>query len=77
MIGYLKKVLKSLFLILPKRKDYVKTFKVEDGDSDKNNKFMFLATDEEKLLQEHKTIWTKIEQLKNIELNALPFNDQR
>ena len=28
--------------------------------------------DDEKLLENHKTVWIKIEDLKNIELNALP-----
>ena len=41
---------------------YVKTFKVKD----KNNKLMPLCIDDEKLLEKYKTIWTKIEDLKNI-----------
>ena len=45
---------------------YVKTFKVKDGD--KNKKLMFLCASDKKLLEKHKTIWTKIEALKNIEL---------
>ena len=35
-----------------------------------NNKFMSLRIDDEKLLEKYKTIWTKIENLKNIKLNA-------
>ena len=31
----------------------------------------------EKLLEKYKAIWTKIEDLKNIELNALPVFDDR
>ena len=33
--------------------------------------------DNEKLLEKNKTIWTKIEDLKNIELKALPAYDDR
>ena len=56
---------------------YVKTFKVKDRDKNKNNKLMSSHTDDEKLLQKYKAIWTKIEDLKNIELNALPVYDDR
>ena len=41
----------------------VKTFKVED----KINKLMSFCTDDEKLLEKYKAIWTKIEDLKKIE----------
>ena len=50
---------------------YVKIFKNKDEDKDKNNKLMSFCTDDEKLLEKSKTIWTKIEDLKNIKLNAL------
>ena len=33
---------KPLVLIMPKMSGYVKTFKVKEGDKDKNNKFVFL-----------------------------------
>ena len=56
---------------------YVKTFKVKEGDKDKNNKSMPFCIDDEKLLEKYKTIWTEIEDLKNIELNALPVYDDR
>ena len=46
---------------------YVQIFKVKEGDKDKNNKL-----NDEKLLEKYKSIQTKIEGLKNIELNALP-----
>ena len=49
----------------------VKSFK------DKNNKMKFLRIDDDKLLEKYKTIWTKIEDLKNTELNALPIYDNR
>ena len=52
---------------------YVKTFKVED----KINKLMSFHTVDEKLLEKYKTIWTKIQDLKNIKLNALPVYDDR
>ena len=54
---------------------YVKTFKV--GDKDKSNKLMSFHIDDKKLLEKYKAIWTKIEDLKNIELNALPVYDDR
>ena len=49
----------------------------KDGDKDKNNKLMSFRIDDEKLLEKYKAIWTKIEDLKNIELNALPVYDDR
>ena len=33
--------------------------------------------DDEKLLEKYKAIWSKIEDLKNIKLNALPVCDDR
>ena len=65
LIGYLDEVIRPLVLILPKITGYVKTFK------QKNNKLISLRIDNEKLLRKNKTIWTKIEDLKNIELHAL------
>ena len=38
---------------------------------------MSLHMGDEKLLEKYKTIWTEIEDLKNIELNALPVYDDR
>ena len=49
---------------------YVKTFKVRDGDKDKNKKLLSFRIDDEKLLEKYKTIWTKIEDL-NVKSNAL------
>ena len=68
MIRYLDKVIKLLVLILPKMDGSVKTLKVKD----KNNKLMYFHINDEKLLGKYKTVGTKIEELKNIELNALP-----
>ena len=52
---------------------YVKTFKVKEG----NNKIMSFRIDDEKLLEKYKAIRIKIEDLKNIKLNALPVHDDR
>ena len=45
---------------------YVKTFKVKEGDKDKNNKSMSFRIDNEKLLEKYKAIWAKTEAFKNI-----------
>ena len=50
---------------------YVKTFTVEN----KINKLISVRIDNEKLLEKYKAIWTKIENLKYIELDALPVDD--
>ena len=62
---------------MPKISGYVKTFKVKEEDKDKNNKLMSFHIDDEKLLEKYKDIWTKIEDLKNIKLNALPVYDDK
>ena len=36
-----------------------------------------MRIDDDKMLQKYKNIWTKIEDLKNIKLNALPVYDKR
>ena len=56
---------------------YVKRFKVQTGDKDKNNKLLLFRIDDEKLLEKYKTIWGKIEDLKNIDLNTLPVCGDR
>ena len=56
---------------------YVKTFKVKDGDKDKNNKLMSFSIDEEKLFEKYKAIWTKFEDSKNSYLKTLPVYDDR
>ena len=38
---------------------------------------MSFCIDDEKLIEKYKTIWTKIEDLKRIELSALPVYDDR
>ena len=42
-----------------------------------NSKSISFLIDDEKLLEKYKTIWTKIKNLKNIELNALGAYDDR
>ena len=77
LIWYLDKAIRSIVLIKHKMRGYVKTFKVKDGDKDKNNKLMSFCVDDEKLLEKYKAIWTQIEDLKHFELNALPVYDDR
>ena len=52
---------------------YADTFKVKVGDKDKNDKLKYFSIDDEK----YKTIQTKIENFKNIELDALLVQDDR
>ena len=46
-----QKLIRPLILRMPKISGYVTTFKVQDGDKDKNNKLMSFRTDDEKLLE--------------------------
>ena len=58
---------------------YVRTFKNKDGhkDKNKNKKFMSFSINDDTLLKKYKTIWAKIEDLVNLELNVLfVFNDR-
>ena len=66
-------VQKRTILTLPKMNGYIKTFK--DKDRNKQNKLMFFRIDDEKLLEKCKIICTKIKDVKNIKLNALPVYD--
>ena len=77
MIRSLDKAIRSLVLIMRKVNEYIKTFKVKEGDKDKINKLIFLRVHDEKLLKNYKTIMTKIEDLKNIKLNALLVYHER
>ena len=73
-----KKLLKMLrLIIMPEMKEYVNAFKVKNGDKDKHNKLMSFHIVDEKLLQKYKGIWTKIEDIKNIKLNAITVYDER
>ena len=38
---------------------------------------MYLRLDNKKLLEKYETIWTRIEELKNYELNSLPVYGDR
>ena len=55
----------------------IKIFKFKYGDKYKNNKLMSFHIDDDTLIEKYKPIWTKIVDLKNIELNALPLYDDR
>ena len=55
----------------------LKHLKLKMEITDKNNKLMSFGIDYKKLLEKYKAIWTKIEGLKYIELNALPVYDDR
>ena len=76
-IGYLDEVIRPLVLILLKMSKYVKNFIDKGGDENKNNKLMSLCIDDDKLLEKYETIWAKIEDFKNIELDTLPIYDDR
>ena len=67
------KAIKPLDLIMPKISGYVKKIKVED----KINKLVSFLIDDDMLLEKYKSIWIKIENLRNIELNALPVYDDK
>ena len=43
--------IRPLVLIMPKISGYVKTFKVKEGDKNKNNELMSFRIDDEKLLE--------------------------
>ena len=58
-------------LILAEISGYVKIFKVKDGNKNQNTKLMSFRMDDDNLLEKHKTIWNKIEDFKNIELQSL------
>ena len=77
--GYSGDVIWPFVLILPKMSGYVRTFKNKDGhkDENKNKKFMSFSINDDTLLKKYKTIWAKIEDLVNLELNGLfVFNDR-
>ena len=69
----------SLVLMLTKMSAYVKIIWDKDGDKDKNknNELTSSRLDNNKLLEKYKTIWTKTEVLKIIELNALQIQGGR
>ena len=77
LIEYLGEVTTPLVLTLSKVSEYIKTFKDKGGEKNKNNKLLFLSTDNDKLLEKYKNIWTKIEDLINIEVDVLPVYDNK
>ena len=77
LIRYLDKAIRPLVLIMPKMSGYAKTFKVKEGDKDKNNKLMSFGIDDEKLLENYKAICAKIGDFKNIKFKVLPVYDDR
>lgn len=58
-------------MIFSKIDECVKTFK------DKNDKLMSFRIGNDKILENYKIIQTRIEKLKNIDLNCLPVYDVR
>ena len=63
--------IRPFVLISAKINGYVNFF------TDKNNKLMSLSVDDDRLLEKYETFWTKIEDLKNIELKTLQVYDDR
>ena len=68
-IGYLDKTMRLLVLIMPKMSGYLRHLKLKNETINK----CFFRLDDEK----HKAIWTKVGDLENIKLNALPVYDDR
>ena len=66
LIGYSYEVIRTLVSVLSKLSGYIKTSKDKGVDKNENNKLMSLHIGNDKLLEEYKTIWSKIEDLKNI-----------
>ena len=77
LIRHLDHVIETLIFILPKMSGYVMKFKEKGGDKNRNNNLMSLRIVGEKLLENYKTICTRIVDLENIELNTLTvYNDR-
>ena len=62
----LYKAIRRLVLIMPKMSGYVKTFKVEEGDQDKNNKFLSFDIDDEELLESIQLFALRLKILKKL-----------
>ena len=73
MNGHLDKVIQQLILVLPKMSGYVETFKSKD----KNNKLMSFHIKDNNFLEKYKAIWIKVNDWKNVALNALPVYDDK
>ena len=70
-------VIRPSVLILLKMSGDVTNFMDKNEDKNKDNKLMYLHINDDKLLKKYKTIWAKIEDSQNIELNALLVYDDR
>ena len=78
MIGYLEEVIRELALILAIMSGYVKTFKVKDGDKDKNKKYdVFLYRCWWQAITKIKTIWTKREKISKYQIRCFTSFDDR
>ena len=68
MIGakFDKAIRPLVLVILKMTTGYVTTFKVKEGDKDKNNNLMSFRINHEKLLEKYMAIWTRIEDLKKM-----------
>ena len=53
-------------MLFPKLSGHIKIFIVKDGEKGKKIKFMCFHIDDEKLLEKHKTVWTKFEDFKKL-----------
>ena len=51
--------------------------KLKKEIKEENNRLMSFRIDDEELMERYKGIWTNIEGLKNIKINALPIYDNR
>ena len=51
--------------------------KLKKEMKEENNRLMSFRIDNEELMERYKGIWTNIEGLKNIKINALPISDNR
>ena len=51
--------------------------KLKKEMKEENNRLMSFRIDNEELMERYKGIWTNIEGLKNIKINALPIYDNR
>ena len=66
LIGFLHEVIRPLVLILPKTSGYVKTFKDKGRNESKNNKLMSLRIDDDKLLENMKTVQLRLKTEKKL-----------
>ena len=65
--------IRPIVLKMPKMSGYVKTIKVKDADKDKNNKLIYFRINNEKLLEKHGVIWTKIDVLFRIIIELMLY----